>query len=71
LVSGDVTTALHELADSEEVDLVMLAAHGYSGAPRRTYGSVTTSFVAYGSTPLFIVQDFDRDQAPSPASTQT
>ena len=65
LVSSDVTTALHELVESEAVDLMMLAAHGYSGAPRRAYGSVTTSFIAYGSTPLFIVQDIQPDPAES------
>jgi nucleotide-binding universal stress UspA family protein len=61
-VSDDVTMALHNLADSKEVDMVMLCAHGYSGAPRWLYGSVTTSFIGYGSTPLLIVQDLSEEQ---------
>jgi nucleotide-binding universal stress UspA family protein len=60
LVSDDVAVALHELADSQHADLVILSAHGYSGAPRWSYGSVATSFIGYGSTPLLIVQDLSR-----------
>jgi nucleotide-binding universal stress UspA family protein len=68
LVSDDVAVALHELVDSQHVDLVILSAHGYSGAPRWSYGSVATSFVGYGSTPLLIVQDLSReDVEPSQA----
>lgn len=60
LVSSDVAVALHELADSQQSDLVILSAHGYSGTPRWSYGSVATSFIGYGSTPLLIVQDLSR-----------
>ena len=62
LVSDDVATSLHELAESQEADLVILSAHGYSGTPRWSYGSVATSFIGYGSTPLLIVQDLSRDE---------
>jgi len=58
LVSTDnVTVALHELVDREQIDLVVLSAHGCSGATRFPYGSQVVSFIAYGSTPLLIVQD--------------
>lgn len=36
---------------------VLLCAHGGSLQMRWPYGSVTTSFIEYGSTPLLIVQD--------------
>jgi nucleotide-binding universal stress UspA family protein len=62
LVSDDVAISLHHLAESQEADLVILSAHGYSGAPRWSYGSVATSFIGYGSTPLLIVQDLSRDE---------
>lgn len=68
LVSDDVVVALHELVESQHVDLVILSAHGYSGAPLWSYGSVATSFIGYGSTPLLIVQDLAReDVEPSQA----
>jgi len=63
LVSDDAAVALHELAEGQQADLVILSAHGYSGAPRWSYGSVATSFIGYGSTPLLIVQDLLPDDA--------
>lgn len=52
-----VIPALHDLVEESNADLVMLAAHGYSGERRWPYGSVTTSFIAYGNTSLMIMQD--------------
>jgi nucleotide-binding universal stress UspA family protein len=63
LVGGDVATTLQDAVESEEADLVVLSAHGYSGAPRRTYGSITAGFIAYGTTPLLIVQDIEEDES--------
>jgi nucleotide-binding universal stress UspA family protein len=55
---GDSAVAvLHDLAEESNADLVMLVAHGYSGERRWPYGSVTTSFIAYGNTSLMIMQD--------------
>ncbi|HNU70810.1 MAG TPA: universal stress protein [Thermodesulfobacteriota bacterium] len=56
-VSDDVAASLHDLVREEDVDLVALCAHGYSGKARWAYGGITTSFVDYGTTPLLIVQD--------------
>lgn len=69
LISDDVADSLHELAEIEEVDLVVLSAHGSSGKRRWPFGSLTTSFIQYGGTPLLIVQDFARNElAPSRAA---
>jgi len=51
---------LHNLVELKDIDLVVLSAHGYSGNPKWPYGSVTLSFIAYGTTPLLIIQDFSR-----------
>jgi nucleotide-binding universal stress UspA family protein len=48
---------LHELVAVEDVDLVVLSAHGYSCKTKWPYGSVTASFIDYGTTPLLVVQD--------------
>ena len=61
-VSDDVAESLHKLANKENVDLVALSAHGYSGKTKWTYGGVTNTFINYGNTPLLIVQDFAREQ---------
>ena len=59
LIHHDVTRALHDLIDEAQVDLVLLSAHGFSGTRHWPYGSITTSFIEYGSTPLLIVQDLE------------
>ncbi|MEW5938321.1 MAG: universal stress protein, partial [Chloroflexota bacterium] len=55
--SPNVTTALHDMVEQQEADLVMLVAHGHSGEGRWPYGSIATSFIAYGATSLMILQD--------------
>lgn len=62
LVSENVSIALHELVDQEGVDLVVLSAHGYSGATQFPYGSTVVSFIAYGTTPLLVIQDVPPDR---------
>lgn len=62
LTSQNIALALHGLSDEAEVDLVLLGAHGYSGKPKWPYGSVTTSFIEYGSMPLLVVQDLDPEE---------
>lgn len=62
LVSDHVAATLHELVDQEKIDLVLLTAHGYSALTRWPYGSVVSSFITYGTTPLLIVQDLPHDK---------
>ncbi len=59
------------LEDASELkaDLVLLSAHGYSGETRWPYGSLATSFILYGNTPLLIVQDLPR-QAIEPTAAE-
>jgi len=67
LVSDHAAATLHELGDQEEIDLVLLSAHGLSAITRWPYGSVVCSFITYGAAPLLIVQDVPQDKI---ASTQ-
>ena len=57
LVSENPALTLHQLVEKEGADLVLLAAHGYSGEVQWPYGSVALNFIAYGTTPLLIIQD--------------
>lgn len=63
LVGESIAASLHRLVRQEEVGLVLLSAHGYSGEAQWPYGSVTLNFIAYGATPLLIVQDISREEA--------
>ena len=61
--TGDnALSVLHDMAEEANADLVLLAAHGSTGEKRWPYGSVTTSFIAYGSTSLMIMQDLPNEE---------
>ena len=62
VASDNVTGALHNMVDQQDADLVMMVAHGHSGEGRWPYGTIATSFVAYGSTSLMIMQDLPADE---------
>lgn len=62
LVSDDAAAALHQLVRDEGIDLVLLSAHGYTGAPRWPYGSMALNFIAFGTTPLLMVQDLSEEE---------
>jgi len=62
LVSDSTAATLHDLVEQENVDLVVLSAHGYSAGTKYPYGSVAVNFIAYGTTPLLIVQDLLPDE---------
>jgi nucleotide-binding universal stress UspA family protein len=62
LVSNHIAATLHELVEQEMIDLVVLSAHGHSGLTQWPYGSVVISFIAFGTTPVLIVQDLSQDE---------
>ena len=49
--------ALHDLAQREGVDLVILAAHGSTGDVHQPYGAVAAEFLRAGYGPVIILQD--------------
>lgn len=53
--------AMHNIIDREQIDLVLLSAHGHSGESRWPYGKIALSFIVYGTTPLIIMQDLSPD----------
>jgi nucleotide-binding universal stress UspA family protein len=68
IVSDNVIATLQSLAEDEIADLVVISAHGYSATRKYPYGSVSISFIAYGATPLLIIQDLPQQEiAPNPA----
>jgi nucleotide-binding universal stress UspA family protein len=68
LTGEDVAAGLHELAVSEQIDLVILSAHGYTCGRRWSYGSVITNIIIYGTTPLLLIQDLTVGEwTPTPA----
>jgi nucleotide-binding universal stress UspA family protein len=66
ITSDNAAVALHQLGEQEQIDLVTLSAHGYSGNHQWPYGSMVNNFIMYGKTPLLIVQDLPAKQEPTP-----
>ncbi len=65
IASDNAAMALHQLAEQEEIDLVALSAHGYSGNHQWPYGSMVNNFIMYGKVSLLIVQDLPAKQEPT------
>jgi nucleotide-binding universal stress UspA family protein len=53
---------LIKFVDSNDIDLVIVSAHGQSSQTTRPYGSIVSNFIAYGSTTLLIIQDLPQAQ---------
>jgi len=62
-VNDNPAAELHRVVKQEQVDLVLMTAHGYSGETRWPYGGVVLNFIAYGNTPLLIYQDVSPEEA--------
>jgi nucleotide-binding universal stress UspA family protein len=64
ITSDNAAVALHQLGEQEQIDMVTLSAHGYSGNHQWPYGSMVNNFIMYGKVPLLIVQDLPAKQEP-------
>jgi nucleotide-binding universal stress UspA family protein len=64
IASDNAALALHQLVEQEQIDLVALSAHGYSGNHQWPYGSMVNNFIMYGKVSLLIVQDLPAKQEP-------
>jgi nucleotide-binding universal stress UspA family protein len=62
IISDNVEDSLHNLVDNENIDLMVMSAHGYSGNRKHPFGNITTHFIEYGSVPLLIIQDFPAEE---------
>ncbi len=62
LTGNSAADVLLEFIDRNDIDLVIMSAHGNVSETIRPYGSIVSSFIAYGSTSLLIIQDLTPDQ---------
>jgi nucleotide-binding universal stress UspA family protein len=60
--STSVATAIQELVVQEDIDIVILCAHGYSGQVTWPYGTVTRNYIEHGTKPVLVIQDVPRSQ---------
>jgi nucleotide-binding universal stress UspA family protein len=57
-----VASAINELASEDDIDLVVLSAHGYTGQFIWPYGTVTRNYIEHGTKPVLVIQDVPRSQ---------
>jgi nucleotide-binding universal stress UspA family protein len=62
LISYNAAAELHKLVSEEDVDLVVMSAHGSFGQAHWPYGGLATNFISYCSTALLIVQDLSPEE---------
>ncbi|HSM23478.1 MAG TPA: universal stress protein [Anaerolineaceae bacterium] len=63
LEDDSVTSAIQKLAIQEEdIDLVVLCAHGYSGQFTWPYGSVASNYIEHGTKTVLVIQDVPRSR---------
>jgi len=61
--NNSVSSAIQELASQdEEIDLVLLCAHGYTGQTTWPYGSISRNYIEHGTKPVLVIQDVLRSQ---------
>ena len=68
MISENAATALHQLVEKEQIDLVALSAHGYSGNHEWPYGGMVNNFIMYSKVSLLIVQDLPLKREGIPVS---
>lgn len=69
ITSDNAAVVLHQLVEQEQIDLVVLSAHGYSGNHQWPYGNMVNNFILYGKVSLLIVQDQPAKQDSPPSDS--
>jgi len=65
LVSGDPATEIVHLAESEDVDLIVMGTHGRTGLKRLLMGSVAEAVVRRANCPVFTYKQPHDTMVPS------
>jgi nucleotide-binding universal stress UspA family protein len=60
----DQPQALLEIAQREQIDLIVLSAHGSTCNPERSFGSVTSHLVEHSSVSVLVLQDLSAADIP-------
>ena len=62
VLEGRVTESLIDYADKNDIDLIIIATHGRSGATRWIMGSVADKLLRSAKVPVFMVRASGRDK---------
>lgn len=63
LENNSISSAIQQFANQgDDIDLVVLCAHGYTGQFSWPYGSVARNYIEHGTKPVLVIQDIPRSQ---------
>ncbi|RPJ52023.1 MAG: hypothetical protein EHM21_01280 [Chloroflexi bacterium] len=62
LENESIPSAIHDLVDKENIDLVVFCAHGKTGRNNWPYGSVSRNYIEHGTQPVLVIQDVPLSQ---------
>jgi nucleotide-binding universal stress UspA family protein len=68
---GYAPSTILDYADSNEVDLVVIATHGRTGLERMLLGSVAERVVRRSPAPVFVVKSFGKSLLPGSATSES
>lgn len=56
VIQGDPATQIVNLADAENMDIIVIATHGFTGWRKFMFGSVTEKVIRYASCPVLSIR---------------
>ena len=56
VLQGDAATQIVNLADNENMDMIIIATHGFTGWRKFMFGSVTEKVIRYANCPVFSIR---------------
>jgi len=59
ITSKNVGATLHDIGMHDDIDLVLVSAHGYSGLSRWPHGSLVHGLITYSQVPTLVIQDME------------
>jgi nucleotide-binding universal stress UspA family protein len=57
VVVGRATSTICDIADREQVDVIVVGVHGMSGPAHALFGSTTEGVLQHSNTPVFVIPD--------------
>jgi len=56
VIQGDPANQIVQLAEEEQVDMIVIATHGFTGWKKFMFGSVTEKVIRYASCPVLSIR---------------
>jgi nucleotide-binding universal stress UspA family protein len=62
VIQGDPATQIVNLADTENMDMIIIATHGFTGWRKFMFGSVTEKVIRYANCPVLSIRALPKQE---------